>query len=54
VLQDHLGSTTGTVNTGETVASTISYFSFGAVRFSTGTLPTDQKFTGQQLDSTGL
>jgi RHS repeat-associated protein len=54
VLQDHLGSTTGTVNTGGSVASTISYFSFGAVRFSTGSLPTDKKFTGQELDSTGL
>jgi RHS repeat-associated protein len=54
VLQDHLGSTTGTVNTGGTAASTISYFSFGAVRFSTGALPTDKKFTGQRLDNTGL
>jgi RHS repeat-associated protein len=54
ILQDHLGSTVGTVNTSGTLASTISYFSFGECRNSTGTLPTEQKFTGQRLDSTGL
>jgi RHS repeat-associated protein len=27
---------------------------FGSIRTSTGTLPTDKKFTGQRLDSTGL
>jgi RHS repeat-associated protein len=54
VLQDHLGSATGTVNSVGVMVSTISYFSFGAGRFSTVILSTDQKFTGQGLDFTGL
>jgi RHS repeat-associated protein len=55
ILQDHLGSTSGTSN-GITGAldSSITYFSFGSVRSSTGTIPTDKKFTGQRLDTTGL
>jgi RHS repeat-associated protein len=53
-MQDHLGSTSGTTDSSGTVSSTISYFSFGAIRSSTGTSPTDKKFTGQRLDNTGL
>ena len=30
------------------------YFAVGGCRFSTGTLGTDEKFTGQRLDGTGL
>jgi RHS repeat-associated protein len=36
------------------VVSTVRYFSFGSTRLSTGTLPTDKKFTGQRQDNTGL
>jgi RHS repeat-associated protein len=42
------------VDSGGAIASTISYFPFGATRSSTGTSPTDMKFTGQRLDNTGL
>jgi RHS repeat-associated protein len=54
ILQDHLGSTSGTANSSGALASTILYYSFGATRACTGTSPTDMKFTGQRLDSTGL
>jgi RHS repeat-associated protein len=54
ILQDHLGSTSGSVAQSGTVSGTISYLPFGATRSGSGTLPTDKKFTGQQLDSTGL
>jgi RHS repeat-associated protein len=54
ILQDHLGSTSGTSDSSGSLASTISYFSFGSTRSSTGTMPTDKKFTGQILDTTGL
>jgi RHS repeat-associated protein len=54
ILQDHLGSTSGTADASGTLVSTISYFSFGDSRNSTGTLPTDKLFTGQRLDTTGL
>jgi len=54
VLQDHLGSTVATAQTNGTLTSTIKYFPWGATRSTTGTLPTDKKFTGQRLDSTGL
>ena len=37
-----------------TSAATLRYFPFGASRFTTGSIPTDEKFTGQRLDSTGL
>jgi RHS repeat-associated protein len=53
-MQDHLGSTVGTTDGNGTNPTSISYFSFGVVRFSTGSLPTDKKFTGQRLDSTVL
>jgi RHS repeat-associated protein len=54
ILQDHLGSTSGTADSSGAVASTISYFPFGVSRNSTGNLPTDKLFTSQILDSTGL
>jgi RHS repeat-associated protein len=49
-----MGGTAVTANTSGATTSTIRYFSFGATRFTTGTLPTDKKFTGQRLDETGL
>jgi RHS repeat-associated protein len=54
ILQDHLGSTAATTNASGSTTATIKYFSFGNCRNSTGTIPTDRKFTGQRLDSTGL
>jgi RHS repeat-associated protein len=54
VMQDHLGSTSGTANTSGTSTSTIRYLSFGDRLESTGNIPTDKKFTGQRLNSTGL
>jgi RHS repeat-associated protein len=54
ILQDHLGSTSGSANSSGALASTLLYYSFGATRASTGTSPTGKKFTGQRLDSTGL
>jgi len=33
---------------------TIKYFPFGATCSTSGTVPTDKKFTGQRLDETGL
>ncbi len=55
IHQDHLGSTSVSSN-GSTGAETSSnkYLPFGGARSSTGTLPTDKKFTGQRLDGTGL
>jgi RHS repeat-associated protein len=52
-LQDHLRSTSATYDSNSNSTS-IKYFPFGLTRSSAGTLPTDKKFTGQQLDSTGL
>jgi RHS repeat-associated protein len=54
LLQDYLGSTTGTASDSGVSTSTIKYFSFGATRSTTGALPTDKKFTGQRLDTTCL
>jgi RHS repeat-associated protein len=55
MMQDSLGSTSGTVNsTTGARDSTITYCPFGSTRFTTGTLPTDMKFTGQRQESTGL
>jgi RHS repeat-associated protein len=39
---------------GGATTNTIRYFSFGSTRATTGTLPTDKKFTGQRLDATDL
>jgi RHS repeat-associated protein len=54
VLQDHLGSTSATASDAGVGTSTITYFPFGSVRATTGTVPTDKKFTSQRLDQTGL
>jgi RHS repeat-associated protein len=53
-MQDHLGSTSATASDAGVGTSTITYFPFGSVRATTGTVPTDVKFTGQRLDQTGL
>jgi len=52
VHQDHLGGTSVMSDSDGNQLGTISYFPFGATR--SGFVPTDRKFTGQRLDSTGL
>ena len=49
LLSDHLGSTTTTVTNG--LIAKESYYPFGATRTTTGTIPTDKLFTGQQQES---
>jgi RHS repeat-associated protein len=55
ILQDHLGSTSVIANSNGWLTSTIDYFLFGATQsVHYNPIPTDKKFTGQRLDSTGL
>jgi len=54
VHQDHLGSTSVTTNTSGSTVSSLRYLPYGGERSSSGTPPTDEKFTGQRLDATGL
>jgi len=55
IHQDSLGSSSLTTTVSGTLESSIAYFPFGSTRNTTGTLPTDQLFTGQRLDdNTGL
>jgi RHS repeat-associated protein len=54
ILQGHLGSTTATADSDGDIEASLKYLPFGGVRSSTGTMPTDRKFTGQRLDQTGL
>jgi len=51
ILQDHLGSTSTTLNSSGAIDSTIKYFPYGSTRSSSGTLPTNKLFTGQQRDN---
>ncbi|MCX5999067.1 MAG: hypothetical protein NTU41_05585, partial [Chloroflexi bacterium] len=54
VSQDQLGSTVTTTNSSGSVVSTVKYYPYGECRISTGNLDTDELFTGQRLDDTGL
>ena len=54
LLQEHLGSTSVIADTTGASTGTVRYFPFGLTRSTSGTIPTDKKFTGQRLDSTGL
>lgn len=54
VCQDHLGSTVLTVDSSGGTLGTVAYSPFGATRSSSGALNTDELFTGQRLDQTGL
>jgi hypothetical protein len=51
---DHLGSTSAVTNLSGSVVARQWYDPYGAVRASTGTLPTKRTFTGQLADETGL
>jgi RHS repeat-associated protein len=53
-LGDGLGSTTGIADGSKTVVATYQYDAFGAVRAQTGSSPNEFKFTGEQVDATGM
>jgi RHS repeat-associated protein len=50
VLGDHLGSTSVVLNDDGTVDSEARYYPYGVTRWSSGTLPTDYRFTGERLE----
>lgn len=52
VHQDHLTGTALVTDGTGSLVSNISYYPYGATR--SGDVPTEQKFTGQRLDGTGL
>jgi RHS repeat-associated protein len=54
IHQDSLSSTSVMSTSTGTLDSSMTFYPFGDCRFSQGTLGTDKKFTGQQLDGTGL
>jgi RHS repeat-associated protein len=54
IHQDSLGSSNLTTDGSATEVSRSGYKPFGENYLPTGTMPTDKKFTGQRLDSTGL
>jgi RHS repeat-associated protein len=51
LLGDHLGSTSLTVDSSGGNPRELRYYPWGEVRFSSGTTPTDYRFTGQMEDS---
>jgi uncharacterized protein RhaS with RHS repeats len=50
VLADHLGSSTVVTSSTGAVVGTMKYYPYGAMRSTTGTMPTDKLFTGQQRE----
>jgi len=54
LLTDHLGSTTMTVNVNGSVKAETRYGAWGNTRYTSGTNPTDRKYTGQIEEATGL
>ena len=54
IQEDSLGSTSVIADSGGNSYGTITYYPFGLTKSTTGIIPTDEKFTGQRLDSTGL
>jgi RHS repeat-associated protein len=52
--RNELGGTSVMSNTSGALLGTIKYAPFGATRSVTGAIATDKKFTGQELDDTGL
>ena len=55
VLGDHLGSTSITANADGSFSSELRYSAFGEIRYSSGTTPTDYRYTNQlSQESTGL
>ena len=54
LLSDHLGSTSVITDQSGNVVSRQFYKPYGEPRWSTGTLPTDRRFTGQRSEEAGL
>ena len=48
ILTDHLGSTSVTANEYGSFNTELRYTAFGEVRYSSGTTPTEFRYTGQQ------
>jgi RHS repeat-associated protein len=48
ILKDHLGSASVTLDSSGSSIAEARYYPFGETRFSTGTIPTDQRFQGQR------
>jgi RHS repeat-associated protein len=51
---DHLGSISVVTDASGNTIGSIKYYPYGSTRASSGSLNTDEKFTGQRLDGTGL
>jgi RHS repeat-associated protein len=51
LVGDHLGTTSLVLNANGTVHSEARHYPYGEERWSSGTLPTDYRFTGQRSDS---
>jgi hypothetical protein len=52
LLTDHLGSTAITINSaGTSEVGELRYYAYGKTRYSSGTTPTDRRFTGQIEDA---
>ena len=51
LLSDHLGSTSLTTNSTGTVTSEMRYTAWGETRFTSGTSPTNYRFTGQRQEA---
>jgi RHS repeat-associated protein len=55
LLGDHLGSTSLTLNSSGTRVAELRYKPWGEIRYTSGTTPTQRRFTGQTQDTiTGL
>ena len=56
LLADHLGSTIGTCDATCSAASLVNrrYYSYGEMRYTTGTMPSQRLFTGQTFDDSML
>ena len=51
LLSDHLGSTSITTNSSGVLVSELRYKPWGETRYSSGTTPTNYKYTGQREES---
>jgi RHS repeat-associated protein len=54
IHEDHLTGTSVTSDSNGAQTSTIKYLPYGETRSSSGTIPTDKRFTGQRLDGATL
>jgi RHS repeat-associated protein len=52
IHQDHLAGSSVVSSSGGALVNSVKFYPFGSTR--SGDVPTDKKFTGQRLDSTGL